>query len=109
MVLRVGDRVKSRATLYDVGTEDEDGLTFSQRQLGKGLGAFCFGEVTHVYRKLGRQSQKDRMKWDNGEVSPVLHEHLELVSVVEPGWKKGDTIIRKPTVRKNRANTRGTK
>ena len=83
MVLSVGDRVKSRATLYDEGTEDEDGLTFSQRQLGKGLGAFCFGEVTHVYRKTGRQSQKYRVKWDSREVSQVLHEHLELVSVVE--------------------------
>jgi hypothetical protein len=84
MVLSVGDRVKSRATLYDAGTEDEDGLTFSQRQLGKGLGAFCFGEVTHVYRKVGRQSQKYRVKkWDSGEVSQVLSEHLELVSVVE--------------------------
>ena len=83
MVLSVGDRVKSRATLYDAGTEDEDGLTFSQRQLGKGLGAFCFGEVSHVYRKTGRQSQKYRVKWDSGEVSQVLHEHLELVSVVE--------------------------
>ena len=83
MVLSVGDRVKSRATLYDAGTEDEDGLTFSQRQLGKGLGAFCFGAVTHVYRKVGRQSQKYRVKWDDGTVSQVLHEHLELVSVAE--------------------------
>jgi hypothetical protein len=83
MVLSVGDRVKSRATLYDAGTEDENGLTFSQRQLGKGLGAFCFGAVTHVYRKVGRQSQKYRVKWDDGTVSQVLHEYLELLSVGE--------------------------
>jgi hypothetical protein len=56
MVLSVGDRVKSRATLYDAGTEDENGSTFSQRQLGKGVGAFCYGAVTHVYRKVGRQT-----------------------------------------------------
>jgi hypothetical protein len=68
MVLSVGDRVKSCATLYDAGTEDENGLTFSQRQLGKGLGAFCFGAVTDVYRKVGRQSQKYRVKWDDGTV-----------------------------------------
>jgi hypothetical protein len=48
MVLSVFDRVKSSATLYDAGTEDENGLTFSQRQLAKGLGAFCFGTVTFV-------------------------------------------------------------
>ena len=53
MVLSANDRVKSRANLYDEGTEDENGLRFSQRQLAKGLGSFCFGAVTHVYRKLG--------------------------------------------------------
>ncbi len=60
MVLSANDSVKSRATLYlyDEGTEDENGLRFSQRQLAKGLGAFCFGAVTHVYRKTGRQPQK---------------------------------------------------
>ena len=51
MVLSVNDRVKSRATLYDQGSVDENGLLFSQRQLGQGLGAFCFGAVTHVYRR----------------------------------------------------------
>ncbi len=83
MSLSANDRVKSRATLYDASTEDENGLTFSQRQLGKGLGAFCFGSVTHVYRKVGRQSQKYRVKWDDGSISQVSHEHVELVSVPE--------------------------
>jgi len=40
MVLSANDRVKSRANLYDEGTEDENGLRFSQRQLAKGLGRF---------------------------------------------------------------------
>ena len=83
MVLSVGDRVKSRANLYDEGTEDENGLRFSQRQLAKGLGAFWFGAVTHVYRKTGRQPQKYRVRWDDGSISQVLHEHVELVSVLE--------------------------
>ena len=83
MVLSVNDRVKSRATLYDQGTEDENGLLFSQRQLGQGLGLFCFGAVTHVYRKSGRQPQKYRVRWDDGSISQVLHEHVELVSVPE--------------------------
>jgi hypothetical protein len=83
MVLSANDRVKSRATLYDEGTEDENGLVFSQRQLGKGLGAFCYGAVTHVYRKSGRQPQKYRVRWDCGSISQVLHEHVELVSVPE--------------------------
>ncbi len=42
MPLSVSDRVKSNAVLYYQGTEDENGLTFSQRQLGKGLGTCCY-------------------------------------------------------------------
>ena len=75
--------VPYHATVYDAGTEDENGLTFSQRQLGKGLGAFCFGAVTHVYRKVGRQSQKYRVKRDDWTISQILNEHLKLVSVAE--------------------------
>ena len=51
-------------------------MTFSQRQLGKDLGAFCFGTVTFVYRKY-------RVRWDDGSLSQVEHQHLELVSVEE--------------------------
>jgi hypothetical protein len=83
MTLSANDRVKSRATLYAAGTEDENGLNFSQRQLGKGLGAFYYGAVTHVYRKTGRYPQKYRVRWDDGSISQVLHEHVELVSVQE--------------------------
>jgi hypothetical protein len=82
MPLSVSDRVKSSVVLYDQGTEDENGLTFSQRQLGKGrLGAFCFGTVSFVYRKRGREVQRYRVRWDDGSISQVEHEHLELVSV----------------------------
>ncbi len=35
-----------------------------------------------MYRKVGRQSQKYRGRWD-GTISQVLSEHLELVSVQE--------------------------
>jgi hypothetical protein len=83
MPLSVSDRVKSSAVLFDQGTEDENGLTFSQRQLGKGLGAFCFGVVSFVYRQRGREIQKYRVRWDDGSISQVQHQHLELVSVEE--------------------------
>ncbi len=53
MPLSVSDRVRSSVTLYDQGTKDENGLTFSQRQLSKGLGAFCFGMVTFGTAKEG--------------------------------------------------------
>ena len=83
MPLSVSDRVKSSAVLYDHGTEDENGLTFSQRQLAKGLGAFCFGTVSFVYRQRGREVQKYRVRWDDGSIGQVEHQHLELVSVEE--------------------------
>ena len=83
MPLSVSDRVKSSAVLYDQGTEDENGLTFSQRQLGKGLGAFCFGAVSFVYRQRGREVQKYRVRWDDGSISQVEHQHLERVTVEE--------------------------
>jgi len=92
MVLSANDRVKSRANLYDEGTEDENGLRFSQRQLAKGLGSFCFGAVTHVYRKTGRQPQKYRVRWDDGSISQVLHEHVELVSVLEGSGDVGEGV-----------------
>jgi hypothetical protein len=81
MPLSVSDRVKSSATLSDQGQEDENGLTFSQRQLGKGLGAFCFGTVTFVYSKRGRGVKKYRVRWNDGSLSQVEHQHFELVSV----------------------------
>lgn len=83
MPLSVSDRVKSSAVLYDHGTTDENGLTFSQRQLAKGLGAFCFGTVSFVYRQRGREVQKYRVRWDDGSIGQVEHRHLELVSVEE--------------------------
>ncbi len=36
-----------------------------------------------MYCKVGRQSQKHKVKWDDGSNSQVLNEHLELVSVPE--------------------------
>ena len=83
MVLSVSDRVKSSAVLYDHATEDENGLTFSQRQLAKGLGAFCYGAVTFVYSQRGRAVQKYRVRWDDGSLSQVEEQHLELVTVEE--------------------------
>ena len=51
------DRVQSPANLYDEGTEDRNGLTYSQQKLAAGLGHFCFGTIVHVYKKVGRQEQ----------------------------------------------------
>ncbi len=65
----------------DESTLNENGLTFSQRQFGGGLGSYCFRKATHVYRKVKRQSQKYRAWLDDGSVSQMLHDIFELVCV----------------------------
>ena len=36
-------RVQALATLFDEGTEDAQGKTYSQKRLGNGLGGYCLG------------------------------------------------------------------
>ena len=112
MVFQKDDRVKSKAVLYDEGTEDANGLhpnpprpalpfpppppprpvppsslltylppfpglTFSQREAAKGNGEWCHGKITWVYARPGRTLQRYRVKWDEGSVTQVEHQHLE--------------------------------
>ena len=54
MIFDKGDRVQALSSLFDEGTEDEHGRTFSQRERARGNGLYCFGRVTHTYRVTGR-------------------------------------------------------
>jgi hypothetical protein len=69
MPLSVSDRVMSSAALYDQGTEDENGLTFSQRQLGKGLGRFVSGQSRLC---TGKKGGKFRNTGLGGMMGPFL-------------------------------------
>ena len=74
-------RVQAQATLFDAGTEDAQGRTYSQTRLGNGLGAYCLGTVTRVYRKDTRNRsavQKYMVKWDEGTSTAIEEQHLEL-------------------------------
>ena len=74
-------RVQAQATLFDAGTEDAQGRTYSQKRLGNGLGAYCLGTVTRVYRKDTRNRsavQKYMVKWDEGTSTAIEEQHLEL-------------------------------
>ena len=74
-------RVQALATLFDEGTEDAQGRTYSQKRLGNGLGAYCLGTVTRVYRKDTRVRtavQKYMVKWDEGTSTAIEEQHLEL-------------------------------
>jgi hypothetical protein len=74
-------RVQALATLFDAGTEDAQGRTYSQKRLGNGLGAYCVGIVTRVYRKDTRRRnevQKYMVKWDEGTSTALEEQHLQL-------------------------------
>ncbi len=78
-------RVQAQATLFDEGTEDAQGRTYSQKRLGNGLGAYCLGTVTRVYRKDTRVRnavQKYMVKLDEGTSTAIEEQHLELVVTV---------------------------
>ena len=74
-------RVQALATLFDEGTEDAQGRTYSQKRLGNGLGAYCLGTVTWVYRLQPRNRRavhKYMVKWDEGTSTALEEQHLEL-------------------------------
>ncbi len=73
--------MQALATLFDAGTEDAQGRTYSQKRLGNGLGAYCLGTVTRVYRLDPRNRngvQKYMVKWDEGTSTALEEQHLEL-------------------------------
>jgi hypothetical protein len=69
--------VQALATLFDEGEKDDNGQTFSQGLLARGLGTHCFGTVTFVLKKKGRDPQTYRVKWDDGTNTKINHQHLE--------------------------------
>jgi hypothetical protein len=76
MVFTKKDRVQAKASLFDDGTEDHNGLTFSAHMLANGLGEWCFGTITLTLKRQGRAPQWYRVKWDDGSTTKIEHEHL---------------------------------
>jgi hypothetical protein len=70
------DLVRVHATRFNApnGGTNENGLTFSQNWEKEGNGEWCYGDVTHVYVKKGRQPQKYRVKYDGGQTMTSLEE-----------------------------------
>ena len=81
MVFEKDARVQALATLFDAGTEDAQGRTYSQKRKANGLGDYCLGTITRVYR-VGTNPrnfyQKYMVKWDEGTSTPVEEQHLTL-------------------------------
>ncbi len=61
--------------------EDAQGRTYSQKRKANGLGDYCYGTITRVYRSgmVGRATeQKYMIKWDKGTSTSLLERHLAL-------------------------------
>jgi hypothetical protein len=74
-----GDRVRAKATLFDAGTRDRNGLLFSEKWAADGHVEWCYGTVIFVYVRRGREFQKYRVKYDEGTSMEALEKHLEHV------------------------------
>ena len=88
MVLEVKARVQALATLFDAGTEDSQGRTYSQKRAASGLGAFCLGTIMRVYRGARNTAQKYFVKWDEGTSTAIEEQHLSLL----PEAAEGETL-----------------
>ena len=71
-----GDFVRVHAKKFD-GERDEEGRLFSEKWDQDGNGEWCYGSITHVYSKKGRQPQNYRVKYDEGTVMQCIEDHIE--------------------------------
>jgi hypothetical protein len=89
MVFENQARVQALATLFDAGTEDAQGRTYSQKRAASGLGEFCLGTTSRVYRMARNVPQKYMVKWDEGSSTLIEERHLTVVPEPEAG---GSTV-----------------
>ncbi len=61
-----GQRVKVAATKFDNENRDNEGMNFSERWLADGNGVWCYGTISRVYVKKGRNPQRYSVKYDTG-------------------------------------------
>jgi hypothetical protein len=71
-----GDFVRVHATKFD-GEKDDEGRLFSEKWEQDGNGEWCYGTISHVYTKKGRQPQNYRIKYDEGTAMQCTEEHIE--------------------------------
>jgi hypothetical protein len=55
--------MQALAILFDAGTEDAQGRTYSQKRAASGLGDYCLGTISRVYRMARNVPQKYMVKW----------------------------------------------
>ena len=78
-----GQRVRVAATKFDNDNLDNAGMKFSERWLADGHGVWCYGTISRVYVKKGRNPQKYSVKYDIGGTMACEEQHLEIAGVEE--------------------------
>ena len=71
-----GDLVRVHAKEFD-GERDEEGRLFSEKWAADGHGEWCYGTISHVYVRKGREAQKYRIKYDEGSSMSCLEGIIE--------------------------------
>jgi hypothetical protein len=71
------DYVKVLATAFDNEKRDKAGRNFSEDWLHQGNGIWCYGTISRVYVKRGRQPQKYSIKYDGGQSMAALEGQIE--------------------------------
>ena len=71
-----GDFVRVHAKKFD-GEMDEEGRLFSEKWEQDGNGEWCYGTISYVYRKKGRQPWNYRIKYDEGTAMQCTEDHIE--------------------------------
>ncbi len=72
-------RVQALVTLFDAGTEDAQGRTYSQKRVASGLRDYCLGTISRVYRGARNTPQKYLVRWDEGTSTAIEERHLSLL------------------------------
>ncbi len=72
-----GDRVRVHATRFDKAEVEDGEELFSEKWAADGNGIWCYGVVSRVYVKKGRNTQEYTIRYDNGESMKGVEEHLE--------------------------------
>ena len=72
------DYVKVLATRFDSeDIRDRSGRLFSEQWAHEGNGIWCFGTVSRVYVKKGRQPQKYSIRYDGGQTMTSTEDQIE--------------------------------
>ena len=93
------DYVKVLATRFDSDDiRDRSGRLFSEQWAHEGNGIWCFGTVSRVYVKKGRQPQKYSIRYDGGQTMTSTEDQIEPANEDEQDEESDDEERQRDTM-----------